>query len=297
MTFLPPGPDRRSGPSNRSTEDRRVVADGSAVEHNRRAWDALVRGGNRFARPAAEADFIDVLGTVDSVGWLGGDIHGWRTLCLAAGGGKHGPLYATAGAVVTVVDLSGAMLELDRRVAAERGLALRLVQASMDRMPMLESGSFDLVIQPVSTCYVPDVAPVFAEVARVLKPGGLYISQHKNPVSLQADTRPSGEGRSPAYAIRAEYHRTQPLTPVIGSLHREEGTVEFLHTLAALLGGMGRAGLTIEDLTEPFHADPQAAVGTWGHRSRFVSPYLRIKARRTGEPATTASSRLVLTDR
>jgi len=277
----------------------RLVADGSAVEHNRRAWDDLVRRGNRFARPAPEADYADVLGTVDAIGWLGGDIRGWRTLCLAAGGGKHGPLYATAGAVVTVVDISGAMLDLDRRVAAERGLSLRLVQASMDRMPMLETASFDLVVQPVSTCYVPDVRPVFAEVARVLRPGGLYISQHKNPVSLQADVRPTPDGRTAVYALRSEYHRTQPLPPVAGSPHREEGTVEFLHTLEALLGGMGRAGLTIEDLTEPYHADPKAATGTWGHRSRFVSPYLRVKARRTGTPApgaTTpgATARLVL---
>jgi 2-polyprenyl-3-methyl-5-hydroxy-6-metoxy-1,4-benzoquinol methylase len=49
-------------------------------------------------------------------------------LCLAAGGGKHGPLYAAAGARVTVLDLSPAMLELDRQVARERGIGLELVQ-------------------------------------------------------------------------------------------------------------------------------------------------------------------------
>ena len=57
---------------------------------------------------------------------LGGAVRGRRVLCLAAGGGRHGPLLAAAGADVTVVDLSPAMLEVDRRVAASRGLTLSI---------------------------------------------------------------------------------------------------------------------------------------------------------------------------
>ena len=36
---------------------------------------------------------------------------GLRVLCLAAGGGWHGPLFASLGAEVTVVDISGEMIE------------------------------------------------------------------------------------------------------------------------------------------------------------------------------------------
>ena len=61
------------------------------------------------------------------------------------------------------------MLELDRQVAAERGYSLRLFEASMEDLSMLKDGEFDIVIHPVSTCYVPDIAPVFAEVARVTR--------------------------------------------------------------------------------------------------------------------------------
>src|SRR3954465_5336596 len=91
------------------------------TSHNRRAWDEMAAKGQRFTRAAADDDFADPLATGDKVGWLGGDIRGKRLLCLAAGGGKHGPLYAAAGAVVTVVDISPAQLELDRQVAAGRG--------------------------------------------------------------------------------------------------------------------------------------------------------------------------------
>jgi SAM-dependent methyltransferase len=198
-------------------------------------------------------------------------------LCLAAGGGRHGPLYAAAGGEVTVVDVSAAQLALDREVASQKRLTLRTIQASMDNLGMLETASFDVVIQPVSTCYVPDLAPVYREVARVTRPGGLYISQHKTPASLQADTTPSSRG----YELIEPYYRRGPLPPVVGSLHREEGTLEYLHRWEELLGLMCRAGFVIEDLVEPLHAKADAVPGSFAHRSRWVAPYVRVKARRT----------------
>jgi SAM-dependent methyltransferase len=249
--------------------------------HNRRAWDELVVKKQCFTRPARDEDFVDPLGKVDPLGWLGGDIRGRALLCLAAGGGKHGPLYAAAGASVTVVDLSPAMLELDRQVAAERRIELRTVEASMDAMPMLTTASFDLVIHPVSTCYVPQIGRVYREIARIMRPGGLYISQHKTPTSLQADTAAGPRG----YELVEPYYRTGPLPPVVGSPHREEGTLEYLHRWEELLGHMCQAGFAIEDLVEPLHAKADSVRGDFGHRSQFVAPYVRIKARRMGGTA------------
>jgi SAM-dependent methyltransferase len=248
------------------------------ASHNRRAWDELAAKGQRFTRAAADADFVNPLATVDKIGWLGGNIRGKRLLCLAAGGGKHGPLYAAAGAIVTVVDLSPAQLELDRQVAAERRLELRTIEASMDDLSMLAGGEFDIVIQPVSTCYLPEIGPVYREVARITRGGGLYISQHKTPTSLQVDVTPSARG----YEVIEPYYRSGPLPSVAGSHHREEGTLEYLHRWEDLLGLMCRAGFVIEDLVEPLHAKADAAPDTFAHRSRYVAPYVRIKARRMG---------------
>lgn len=253
-------------------------------EHNRRAWDSLVRDRQRFTRPADDADFANPLAAVDASGWLGPSIAGRRVLCLAAGGGRQSALYAAAGGIVTVVDISSEMLALDRQVAAERGLDVRTVEASMDDLSMLAAASFEIVIHPVSTCYVPDVAAVYREVARVTAPGGLYISQHKQPASLQADVRPSPAG----YELIEPYYRTGALPAVEGSPHREPGTLEFLHRWEELIGAMCRAGFVIEDLIEPLHAEPQAATGTFAHRSRYAAPYVRIKARRVGLPSSDA---------
>jgi SAM-dependent methyltransferase len=258
----------------------------SPHEHNRQAWDKRAQKGARFTKPAPDEEFRDPLAAVDPSGWLGASIRGQRVLCLAAGGGRQSALYAAAGGLVTVVDISGEMLAIDREVAAERSLAVRTVEASMDNLTALAAASFDLVVHPVSTCYVPDVRRVFAEVARVLAPGGLYISQHKTPTSLQTSVEPSPRG----YELTEPYYRSGPLPPVEGSSHREAGTLEFLHRWEELLGGMCRAGFVIEDLVEPVHAELSAAKGTFAHRSQYVAPYVRIKARRIG-PLTESARR------
>lgn len=252
-----------------------------AHAHNRRAWDELVRQQQRFTQPARDEEFQNPLQTVDPVGWLGGDIRGQKVLALAAGGGRQGPLYAAAGGVVTVVDISPEQLVLDRQVAAERGLSLRTVETSMDELSMFNTAEFDLVIHPVSTCYVPEIAPVYREVARVMRPGGLYISQHKTPTSLQAEVQPSSRG----YELSEPYYRSGPLPPVVGSRHREEGTLEYLHRWEEIIGWLCRAGFVIEDLVEPQHAEENAPLGSFAHRSRYVAPYVRIKARRNQEAA------------
>jgi SAM-dependent methyltransferase len=249
----------------------------SETIHNARAWDKLALRQVPLAQAATDADLAKPLSAIDPWGWLGGDIRGLKVLCLAAGGGRHSAIYATAGAQVTVVDISSEMLALDRAVAAERKLDLRIIQTSMDELSMFAAGEFDIVIQPVSTCYVADVSRTFTGVARVTRPGGLYISQHKSPASLQADITPTGDG----YRLNEPYYRRGPLPAAGLSRVRELGTLEFLHRWEQLVGGICRSGFVVEDLVEPLHADEQADFGTFGHRSRYVAPYVRIKARRS----------------
>ena len=256
--------------------DPRLTA--AAREQNRRAWDALARKKQCFTTPAPDEDLRDPLGTADALGWLGGSVAGKRLLCLASGGGRQSAMYAAAGAEVTVVDISPEMLAIDRVVAAERGLNIRAIEASMDDLGVLADASFDVVLQPVSTCYLPDVLAVYREVARVTAPGGLYLSQHKQPTSLQANVEPSANG----YEVTEPYYRRGPLPPVVGSRHREEGTLEFLHRWEELIGGLCRAGFVIEDLVEPLLAKPDAERGTFAHRCAYIPPYVRIKARRLG---------------
>jgi SAM-dependent methyltransferase len=261
---------------------RRSIPRDAVLAHNARAWDRLAESEAALARPAADEAFADPRGWLGGGGpggrpWIPARLDGLEVLCLAAGGGKHGPLYAAAGGRVTVVDLSPAMLELDRQVARERRIDLAIVQGSMDDLSMLGAARFDLVIHPVSTCYVADVAAVFREVAGVTRPGGTYVSQHKSPTSLQATREPGAGGR---YEIDHPRDGDGPLPPAPPSRLREPGTHEFIHSLTSLVGGICAAGFTIEDFFEPDHAVPGATRGSCAHLAAYLPPYLRVLARR-----------------
>lgn len=252
--------------------------DREAIEsQNQIAYDWMARTGHVLAKTVTARELRRPLEIVDGAGWLGGSIRGWHVLCLAAAGGRHSALYHAAGAIVTVLDLSDGMLELDRRVSQELKFNVRLIQGSMLDMPMLCDAEFDLVIQPVSSCYVLDVARVFAEVSRVLKPSGLYVSQHKQPINLQTSLKTrngkySIETEVGAVAIPAKSDEPSPM--------REPNTREVAHSLESILGGICRSGMVIEDIHEPNHSNLESVADTMGHRSRYIPPYLRIKARK-----------------
>ncbi|MEZ6096938.1 MAG: class I SAM-dependent methyltransferase [Pirellulaceae bacterium] len=261
-----------------------------STQHNRNAWQELARNGHRLARTVTAEELKSPLERVDSLGWLGGDIRGWQVLCLAAGGGRHGPLYTAAGANVTVVDFSSAMLDLDRSVQRDTGLSYQLIETCMSDLSGLSDSQFDLVIHPVSTCYLPDISRVFVEVARVTRPGGLYVSQHKQPSSLQASLLPGSAGK---YTIEHDCYSGQPAqseTRHTNNLIREPETNEYVHRWETIVGGICNAGFVIEALVEPNHADRAAAAGSFGHRSCFLPPYVRIKARRRAETASSKPS-------
>lgn len=248
----------------------------SYVDQNRATWNRLAESGSRFARVATDRECREPLLTLDSRGWLPKSVENRDVLCLASGGGWQSVLYACAGANVTVVDVSPQMLKLDHREAARRQLSIRTVEASMDDLSPLRDESFDIVHHPVSTCYVPDVSVVYGEVARVLRDGGMYISQHKQPTSLQITHRDSRD----RYVIGVEYYHQAPLGPTADKAYREVGTVEYLHRWDQLVGGLCRAGFVLSDLCEPLRADEKAQPGHFGHRGRFVAPYVRLKALR-----------------
>ena len=193
--------------------------------------------------------------------------------------GKPSALYAAAGAKVTVVDISGEMLALDRQVAAERQLDITCIQASMDDLAGLARGR-----------------------VRHRDPTGQHL--------LRARPRPGLSRGGPRHGCRRTLHQPAQTTLELASFDRADfrrlraGRTLLPHAARCprssaartvnparsnsctagkrLLGGMCRAGFSIEDLIEPLHADEEAAIGTFGHRSRFVPPYVRIKARRIG---------------
>lgn len=179
--------------------------------------------------------------------WLG-NLEGKRVLCLAGAGGLQAPLLACAGAAVTVLDLSERMLDKDRAVAAREGLLIRMEHGNMCDLSRFEDESFDLVLNPPSLFYVPDVRPVFREVYRVLKKGGTFIMASSNPIAYVCD-----------YDAEAGCYKAVNRMPYRSTDHKDQGDwVEYGHTMESYIGGQIAAGFAItgyvehqmEDITE-----------------------------------------------
>src|SRR5262245_51519477 len=94
-------------------------------EYNRRAWDRKVQEGNRWTRQvgpeivaaARQGEWQVLLTPTRPVprDWFP-SLGGLEILCLACGGGQQAPIFAAAGASVTVLDISPRQLAQDRLV-------------------------------------------------------------------------------------------------------------------------------------------------------------------------------------
>ena len=179
--------------------------------------------------------------------WFG-DLKGKKVLCLAGAGGLQAPLLACAGADVTVIDLSERMLDKDREIAARENLSIRIEHGNMCDLSRFADASFDMVLNPPSLCYVPDVNPVFSEVYRVLKPGGTFIMISMNPIAYVCD-----------WDEAQQCYKAVNRMPYNSAEHDGQGDwVEFGHTMESYLGGQIAPGFVItgylenqtEDITE-----------------------------------------------
>src|SRR5215469_41337 len=160
--------------------------------HNRDAWNRKVEQRDRWTVPVdreavdqarrGEPRLLLTPTKLIPAAWFP-PLHGTPTLCLASGGGQQGPLLAAAGAVVTVFDNSPKQLGQDRLVAEREGLKMRFVQGDMADLSAFEDGEFQLIVHPVSNCFVADVKPVWRECFRVLRAGGVVLAGFNNPVT------------------------------------------------------------------------------------------------------------------
>ena len=207
-----------------------------------------------------------------------------RSLCLAGGGGQQSAAFALLGARVTVFDLAEAQLERDRRAAAHYGLAVRTVQGDMRDLSAFDAGAFDIVYQPYSLGFVPDAAAVFAQVARVLRLGGVYFFAIANPFYAGLSERDwNGEGyvlKLP-YLDGAEYaapdadwvyRRTDPPRTAVPECR------EYRQTLSKLLNSLTGLDFRLLHLSDSQHLNPDAtaAPGTWDHRNAIAPAWLAL---------------------
>lgn len=102
------------------------------------------------------------------------------------------------------VDLAPSMVELARQKATDDG-RLGFEGGDVADLPF-ESGSFDLVVSTLSLHHWPDPGAGFAEIARVLRPGGVALIYDLRLVTLEAErlTEVARRAGLPASVLRRE---------------------------------------------------------------------------------------------
>jgi ubiquinone/menaquinone biosynthesis C-methylase UbiE len=110
-----------------------------------------------------------------------------RVLDVGCGPGHTALAFAEPAAEVVALDLTPAMLEQARRLAADRGLLNVCFECGDAAALPFASDSFDVVTSRLSAHHYADPAIFLGEVARVLAPGGRFllvdIVAHEDPAS------------------------------------------------------------------------------------------------------------------
>jgi len=229
-------------------------------EYNRIAWDREVERGNRWTVPVSEAVIAaarqgqwEILLTPSKPvpkAWFP-DLGGLDVLGLASGGGQQGPILAAAGAKVTVLDNSLRQLEADRLVAERHALPIATVGGDMADLSMFSDRSFDLIVHPVSNCFVPDVRPVWEEAFRVLRRAGVLLAGFSNPVTYLFDYDLADRTGILQVKYALPYSDLTSLPAEERQRYIETGTpLEFSHTLEDQIGGQLDAGFLLTGLFE-----------------------------------------------
>ncbi len=105
---------------------------------------------------------------------LAGPLAAREVLDVGCGDGAYALAAARAGARVTGLDRSTAALARARERAGSERLAVDLLVGDIGTLP-LPADRFDLVLAVTVLCFVEEPARAVAEMARVLRPGGLLV--------------------------------------------------------------------------------------------------------------------------
>ncbi len=249
-------------------------------KYNQEKWDQQVERGNPWTIPVSKEVIAAARGGTWSLilteqkpvprDWFPPDVHGIDILCLASGGGQQGPILAAAGANVTVFDNSPRQLAQDRMVANREGLVLITVEGDMRDLSVFGDSCFDLVFNPVSNVYSPEVRPVWKEAYRVLRPGGSLLAGFDNPSLYIFDFDLAEKG-----IFEVKY--PLPFDPTtLDEAERlrlfGDGPLEFSHSIEEQIGGQLEAGFLLTGLYEDRQSSPMGKYMPGYFATRAVKP-------------------------
>lgn len=202
-----------------------------------------------------------------------GAVESKRILDLGCGSGRNAVVLAQQGAKVIGVDPSADQLALARERCDSAEVRVELHQAELAELAFLRSDSIDAALCVMALATVDDLARVFRQVHRVLKPEAVLVASVPHPAFDMVDpTAPD-----PLRIVR----RYGDPTPRIWELNGADVT-DYPRTLAALFTTLARANFRIDQVIEPTASGVANSGGCFADAMRTVPATLLVRARKQG---------------
>jgi ubiquinone/menaquinone biosynthesis C-methylase UbiE len=238
-------------------KDRLLPADAVSQEEEIRGWDA---GAREFAARFEQREefwhkhlinptILDLLGAVAGKTVLDmacGEGHFSRKLAELAQGNIR----------ITGVDASEQMIEIAKRRTTAFSNCIQFQVSDASRMDQVPSKAYDIVICNMALMFIKHYEDALCEVARVLKPGGIFIFSLLHPCFLTPgsdwitdDTGGAGKGKRIGWKTD-NYHLRLAARDVMFVCDTQE-TYYFCRTLEDYFRALRKEGLLVTDLREP----------------------------------------------
>ena len=190
---------------------------------------------------------------------------GEQVLDIACGSGVLARKLAALGANVTAADFSPALIERAKARKQVRGnpVVYQVADATdEDSLAALGKGAFSAVTCTMALMDMPQIAPLYRAVVRLLKPGGRFVfaTAHpafnsNNPVFVsEMEDREGRLERSNALKIHA--YLDVPPALSVGAVGEPSSHTYYHRPLSELLGEAFKAGLVLDALEEAAFSPP-----------------------------------------
>jgi SAM-dependent methyltransferase len=212
------------------------------ARHNRQSWNETADAYQAENGPQLEASGGMAWGVwqvpESELGVLG-DVRDKDILEFGCGAAQWSVALARMGARPVGLDLSDRQLEHARTLMARAGVDFPLVHASAESVP-LPDASFDIVFCDHGAMTFADPYRTVPEVARLLRPGGLFAFSHGSPIL------------SIAWAFDAERAGDRLVIDYFGMHEFDYGeTIDFNLPYGEWIRLFRANGFEVEDLIEP----------------------------------------------
>jgi ubiquinone/menaquinone biosynthesis C-methylase UbiE len=253
---------------------------------NAEVWTKLARAGYDVYR--------DYLNTPAFFAMLP-DVAGLWGIDIGCGEGHNTRLLAQRGARVTAVDVSEVFIRYAKQSEEQEPLGIDYRVASAVELPFADA-VFDFAVGFMSFMDIPETERVFAEVRRVLQPGGFLQFSIEHPCFATPHRRNLRDAQGRTYALEVgDYFRNRQgevdewlfsaAPPEVRQGLRKFQTPRFTRTISQWLNLLIETGFVVERVEEPRPSDEAVEAYPRLQGAQVVAYFLHLRARKPKETA------------